>query len=142
MDIYIIILSYLLLITVGNAETFTAALKKAYNNNPELNAEREILNISKQELNISKGSYLPTVTLSGSKSEEETEKLTNRDGSNASITNVDPTITSITIEQTLIDFGRGADLAKSKILTKESITTKKKTTAATIVYIIIKFLFP
>ena len=97
------------------AETFMSALKKAYNDNPELNAERESLNISEQELKISKGSYLPTVTLSGSKSEEETDKLTNRDGSNASITNVDPTVQSITITQTLIDFGRGAELAKSKI---------------------------
>ena len=112
---FIIIFSYLFFLSGANAETFTAALKKAYTNNPELNAEREILNISKQELNISKGSYLPTVTLSGSKSEEETDKLTNRDGSNASITNVDPTVKSITIEQTLIDFGRGAELAKSKI---------------------------
>ena len=92
-----------------------SALKKAYNDNPELNAERESLNISEQELKISKGSYLPTITLSGSKSDEETDKLTNRDGSNASITNVDPTVKSITIEQTLIDFGRGAELAKSKI---------------------------
>ena len=112
---FLIILGYLILFTHVNAETFTAALKKAYNNNPELNAERESLNISEQELNISKGSYLPTVTLKGSKSEEQTDKLTNRDGSNASITNVDPTVTSITIEQTLIDFGRGAELAKSKI---------------------------
>ena len=114
-NILIITFSYLFLFTSVNAETFTAALKKAYNNNPELNAERESLNISEQELNISKGSYLPTVTLSGSKSEEEIDKLTNRDGSNASITNVDPTVTSITIEQTLIDFGRGAELAKNKI---------------------------
>ena len=112
---FIITLSYFFFFSGVSAETFTAALKKAYNNNPELNAERESLNISEQELNISKGSYLPTVTLSGSKSEEETDKLTNRDGSNASITNVDPTVTSITIEQTLIDFGRGAELAKSKI---------------------------
>ena len=97
------------------AETFMSALKKAYNDNPELNAERESLNISEQELKISKGSYLPTITLSGSKSDEETDKLTNRDGSNASITNVDPTVKSIIIEQTLIDFGRGAELAKSKI---------------------------
>jgi len=97
------------------AETFMSALKKAYNDNPELNAERESLNISEQELKISKGSYLPTITLSGSKSDEDTDKLTNRDGSNASITNVDPTVKSITIEQTLIDFGRGAELAKSKI---------------------------
>jgi len=112
---FIIIFSYLFLISGANAETFLAALKKAYNNNSELNAERESLNISEQELKISKGSYLPTITLSGSKSEEDTDKLTNRDGSNASITNLDPTVKSITITQTLIDFGRGAELAKSKI---------------------------
>ena len=112
----LLILFGLLLITNNlNAETFISALKKAYNNNPELNAERESLNISEQELKISKSNYLPTVTLSGSKSDEETNKLTNRNGSTASITNVDPTVKSITIEQTLIDFGRGAELAKSKI---------------------------
>ena len=90
-------------------------MKKAYQNNPELNAERESLNISEQELNISKSSYLPTVTLSGSKSEEDTEKLTDRSGADTTITDVDPTVKSITITQTLIDFGRGAELAKSKI---------------------------
>ena len=110
-----IILFTVYLTTSVFAETFNAALKRAYETNPELNAERESLNISQQELNISKGSYLPTVTLSGSKSDEDTEKLTNRNGSNASITDVDPTVKSITVTQTLIDFGRGAELAKSKI---------------------------
>ena len=114
-NLFLIIFGYLLILSNVNAETFSAALKKAYNNNPELNAERESLNISKQELNISKSSYLPTVTLSGSQSEEETDKLTNRDGSDASITNVDSTVKSVTITQTLIDFGRGAEMAKSKI---------------------------
>ena len=114
-NLFLIIFGYLLLLSNVNAETFSAAMKKAYNNNPELNAERESLNISKQELNISKSSYLPTVTLSGSQSEEETDKLTNRDGSDASITNVDPTVKSVTITQTLIDFGRGAEYDKSKI---------------------------
>ena len=111
----ILILSYLFLLSSVSAETFTTALKKAYNNNPELNAERESLNISEQDLKISKGSYLPTITLSGSKSEEDTEKLTNRDGSDAAKADVDPTVETITITQTLIDFGRGAELAKSKI---------------------------
>ena len=111
----ILTLSYLLLLSSVSAETFTTALKKAYNNNPELNAERESLNISEQDLKISKSSYLPTITLSGSKSEEDTEKLTNRDGSDASKADVDPTVETITITQTLIDLGRGAELAKSKI---------------------------
>ena len=94
---------------------FNAALKKAYETNPELNAERESINISEQELKVSKSSYFPTITLEGSKSQEDTDKLTNRDGSNASITDVDPEVKSITVTQTLIDFGRGAELAKSKI---------------------------
>ena len=111
----IFISTSLFLFTNVNAETFSAALKKAYNNNPELNAERESLNISEQELKISKGLYLPTVTLSGSKSEESTDKLTDRTGANTAITNVDPTVKSITVTQTLIDFGRSAELAKSKI---------------------------
>ena len=114
-NILFIILSVLFLASNVKAETLSEALKKAYNNNPELNAERESLNISEQELKISRGSYLPTVTLSGSKSREDTEKLTNRDGSNATITDVDPSVQSITITQTLIDFGRGAELKKSKI---------------------------
>ena len=113
--IIIIILSYLFLCIGVNAETFSVALKKAYKDNLELNAERESLNISKQELNISRGSYLPTITLSGSKSREDTDKLTNQNGTNATITDVDPTSQSITITQTLIDFGRGAELSKSKI---------------------------
>ena len=96
-------------------ETFMTALKRTYDTNPELNAERENLNISKQELNISRGAYLPSVILSGSKSKEDTDKLTNRNGTDASINDVDPTTKSITVTQTLIDFGRGAELAKSKI---------------------------
>ena len=113
--ILFIITSFIFLLNNANAETFSAALKKAYENNPELNAEREILNISKHELKISKGSYLPTITLSGTKTQEDTDKLTNRDGTDATITDVDPSTQSLTITQTLIDFGRGSELEKSKI---------------------------
>ena len=112
---YIIFFSILFLFSNAYAETFTAALKKAYDTNPELNAERESLNISEQELKVSRSSYLPTVTLEGTKSQEDTEKLTNQNGGNASIDDVDPSTQSITITQTLVDFGRGAELAKSKI---------------------------
>tara|TARA_B100001057_G_C22783742_1_gene924677 strand:+ start:269 stop:1564 length:1296 start_codon:yes stop_codon:yes gene_type:complete len=111
------------------AESFSEALKRAYNTNPELNAEREIIKISEQELNISKGSYLPTVTITGSKSQEDTDKLTNRNGSNATITDVDTSNQTISITQTLIDFGRGAELKKSKIgidLAKANLLKKEQ----------------
>ncbi|WP_440939425.1 TolC family protein [Candidatus Pelagibacter sp.] len=113
--ILFIITSFIFLLNNANAETFSAALKKAYNDNNELNAERESLNISEQELKISISSYLPSVTLSGSKSSEDTNKLTNQNGTDATISDVDPTVQSLTITQTLIDFGRGAELSKSKI---------------------------
>ena len=111
----IFIFSFLFLTSNSYAETFTEALKKAYKNNSELNAERENISISEQELKISMSSYFPTITLEGSKSQDETDKLTNRNGSNATITDVDTETKSISVTQTIFDFGRGADLSKSKI---------------------------
>ena len=124
----LIIISLIFFIPKVFAVTLTEALTQAYKNNPELNAERENIKISEEDLNISKGEYLPTLILSGSKSKEDTNKLTNQSGGDATITDVDPQSTSITIEQTLIDFGRGAEheknkiginLAKAKLLKKE-----------------------
>ena len=110
----ILTLTFALLFLCGNvyAESFTSALKKAYKNNSELNAERENINVSEEELKVSRSDYLPSVTLSGSKSQQETNKLTNQSGGNAAITDVDPTTKSLTITQTLIDFGRGAEYEK------------------------------
>ena len=90
----------LLIITNLNAESFNIALSKAFKNNSELNAERENINISEQELKISRGNYLPTVTLSGSKSQEDTNKLTNQSDVDATINDVDPFTQSILISQT------------------------------------------
>ena len=80
---------FLSIINPSYGVTLKEALIQAYENNVELNAERE--------------------------SEVDTEKLTNRDGTNASITNANTETKSIKIEQTLIDFGRGADYKKNKI---------------------------
>ena len=113
--VILIIISLVFFIPKAFAVTLSEALTQAYKNNPELNAERENIKVSKEDLNISKGEYLPTLTLSGSKSQENTNKLTNQSGGDATITDVDPQSTSITIEQTLLDFGRSAELQKNKI---------------------------
>ncbi|MDC1129554.1 TolC family protein [Candidatus Pelagibacter sp.] len=97
------------------AVTLFEALTEAYKNNTDLNAERENIDISEEDLKISKSNYLPTVTILGSKSQEDTSKLTNRTGVEQSVNDVDPSIQSIKIEQTLIDFGRNADVQKNKI---------------------------
>ena len=106
---------FLLFVNHAYAVTLSEALTEAYKNNTDLNAERKNINISKEELKISKSNYLPSVTISGSKSQEDTNKLTNRAGTKQTVNDVDPSTQSIKIEQTLIDFGRNADVKKNKI---------------------------
>jgi len=110
---------YILIILFFNtnlfADNLTEALLKAYNKNPKLNAERENINISEENINISKSDYLPSITLSATKSKEDTNKLTNQSGGDASITDVDPLTTSLLIEQTLYDGARNADLKKNEL---------------------------
>ena len=110
------------------AVTLYDALNQTYKNNIQLNAERENIKASEEDINISKADYKPSLTLSGSKSLEETNKLTNQSGGDASVNDVDPFTTSIKLEQTILDYGRdltyeknliGLDLAKAKLIKKE-----------------------
>jgi outer membrane protein len=109
------ILINIFLICNANAITLIEAIKEAYDNNPKLNAERENLKISQENINISKSNFLPTVTISGYKSAENTSKLTNRSGEDASKDDVSPLQTSILVEQKLYDQSRKPDLEKNEI---------------------------
>ena len=113
--IILIIFSVLFLSQQVLAVTLFEALTEAYKNNTDLNAERKNIDISEEDLKISKGNYLPSVIISGNKSKEDTSKLTNRAGVEQSINDVNPSTQSIKIEQTLVDFGRNADVQKNKI---------------------------
>ena len=110
------------------AVTLYEALNDTYKNNTQLNAERENIKASEEDINISRADYMPSLSLTGSKSFENTNKLTNQSGGNASITDVDPLTTSIKLEQSLLDYGRdishqknivGLELARAKLSKKE-----------------------
>ena len=111
---YIIFISILMNQNVF-AITLSEALLEAFINNPDLNAERENIKVSEEDLKISKGNYLPSITISGSKSQEDTNKLTNRAGNDVTVNDVNPLTKSIIIEQTLLDFSINADFQKNKI---------------------------
>ena len=114
--ILIILLSIYFFSSSAFAINLSQALREAYQNNPELNAERENIKVSKSDLNISRSDFLPSVTLSGSKSSEDTSKLTNQDGTSATITDVNPETRSVKIEQKIFKgFGGVADFKKSKL---------------------------
>tara|TARA_B100000579_G_C22769390_1_gene823193 strand:- start:56 stop:1354 length:1299 start_codon:yes stop_codon:yes gene_type:complete len=127
--IFLVLLLTIVFVENAFADTLLKALKQAFNNNTELNAERENLNVSEQDLKISKSEYLPSASITSSKSQEDTNKLTNQSGGDVSINDVDPLTTSIKIEQTLVDFGRNADYKKKKIgidLAKERLLKKEQ----------------
>ena len=126
----ILILISLTLFNFSNAIAVTLydALNQTYQNNLQLNAERQNIKASEEDINISKADYKPSLTLSGSKSLENTNKLTNQSGGDATINDADPFTTSIKLEQTLLDYGRdltleknitALDLAKAKLIKKE-----------------------
>ena len=113
--ILLIIFLYILSINNASSQTLSNAIKTALENNTEFNAEKINISIANEDLKISKGEYLPTASITGSKSKEKTKELTNQGGGDAAITDVDPLSTSIKIEQTLLDFKRGAEYKKKKI---------------------------
>ena len=110
------------------AVTLYEALNDTFKNNTQLNAERENIKASEEDINISQADYMPSLTLTGSKSFEDTNKLTNQSGGDASVNDVNPLTSSIKLEQTLIDFSRdltheknivGLQLAKANLNKKE-----------------------
>ena len=138
--IILILFSVLFLSQHALAVTLFEALTEAYKNNTDLNAERENIKISEQDLKISRSGFLPSLAYSGSKSQEDTKKLTNRNGVDLVAKDADPLTHSIIIEQTLIDFGKianlsknriGINIAKAKLLKKEQETLLKAAEAYT-----------
>ncbi len=126
--IFIIVFASIFYFSNTFAVTLLDALNQTYKNNIQLNAERENIKASEEDINISKADYKPSLTLSGSKSIENTNKLTNQSGGDATINDVDPFSTSIKLEQILLDYGRdltlqknitALDLAKAQLVKKE-----------------------
>tara|TARA_B100000700_G_scaffold12953_1_gene13082 strand:- start:19488 stop:20786 length:1299 start_codon:yes stop_codon:yes gene_type:complete len=98
------------------AVELSKALSEAFKNNPELNAERENLKVSQEDLKVSKSEFLPSITITGTKSEEDTDKLTDRSGNNSAIDDVNTKKQTVTVEQKIFQgFGGVADLQKNEI---------------------------
>ena len=126
-----IILSFLLstlFFNNGNAVSLYQALNETYKNNTQLNAERENINAAEEDINISKADYMPSLSLSGSKSFENTNELTTQSGTDTSIDDVNPLSSSIKLEQKLFDQERdfthqknivGLELANARLVKKE-----------------------
>jgi len=126
----IIIISFAFL-NINNvfAVTIYDALNQTYQNNIQLNAERENIKVSEEDLKISEADYKPSLTLSSSKSFENTNTLKNQNGGTATKNDVDPFTTSIKLEQTILDYGRDLTFEKNIIslnLVKAQLVKKEQ----------------
>ena len=93
----------------SKANTLLDSLNSAYLNNPVLNAERAKMRAAKEEKRESVSEFLPSVTISGYRSEQDNSK------GNLADTHLKPKENSMLIEQKIFQGGSGvANFVKKK----------------------------
>jgi len=98
------------------AEDLVKTLSEAFKNNSKLNAERASLNAAKEDVNISRGEFLPSITLSGDIASQEDSGRTNQSGESLADTSSTPESGSVLIEQKIFDgFSNYNNLKKSQL---------------------------
>ena len=98
------------------AQDLVKTLSDAFKNNAKLNAERASLNAAKQDVNISRGEFLPSVTISGDAATQKDTNRVNKSGTSLQDTHSSPESHSVLVEQKIFDgFGNYNTLKKSKL---------------------------
>ena len=96
-------------IDVSRADTLFDSLNSAYSTNSKLNAERANMRASREEKRESISEFLPSITISGYRSEQDNTKGSSADS------NLEPKENSMLIEQKIFQEGSGvANFIKQK----------------------------
>ncbi len=91
-------------------------VESALQNNPKLNAERENLKAIKQNKNISRSEFLPSLTISGSQTSTETSNIINQSGSRSADTSRNTETKKISVDQKIFQGFQGYNnLKKSRL---------------------------
>ena len=131
---FIIILIFLLLSTKSYSENnLYFYIESAFKNNPKLNSERENLKAIKQNINISRSEFLPSISLSGDQSSSQSTNKTNQSGSSLSDSNLDTETTTVSVDQKIFQGFKGYNsLKKSELEVKQADLKLKQTEQQTI----------
>tara|TARA_B110000211_G_scaffold131841_1_gene151293 strand:- start:231 stop:1532 length:1302 start_codon:yes stop_codon:yes gene_type:complete len=98
------------------ASEFLTYLESAYKNNPTLNAERENHKAIKENVNISRSEFLPSVSISGSQNSQQNSNRTNRAGATQSDNSNDTETQSVSVDQKIFQGFQGYNsIKKSKL---------------------------
>ena len=108
------------------SENFKFYLKKAINNNLELNAERKNLELAKQDKKISRSEFLPSITISGDQTSTTSTNRTNQSGASLADSNSDTETKNISLEQVIFSGFKGLNTFKKSELETQKASLKLK----------------
>ena len=100
----------------------------ALKNNLKLNAERKNQKSIKQNVNISRSEFLPTISLSGDQISSQSTNKTNQSGSSLSDSNLDTETKTISIDQKIFQGFKGYNSLKKSELEVQKANFKLKQT--------------
>ena len=108
-------------------------IEKALENNLQLNAERKNFESAKQDKNISRSEFLPSITLSGDQTSTTSTNRTNQSGSSLADSNSDTESKKITVEQKIFSGFKGLNtFKKTELETQKANLSLKKVEQQTI----------
>ena len=108
-------------------------IKKALENNLILNAERKNFDSVKQDKNISRSEFLPTITLSGDQTSTTSTNRTDQNNSSLADSNLDTQSKTISLEQKIFSGFKGVNtFKKSELETKKASLELRKVEQKTI----------
>ncbi len=119
-NILSIIIIFLLVSSALKAEDLKFYIKKAFENNLVLNAERKNLESAKQSKNISRSEFLPSITISGNQTSTTSTNKTDKNGSSLPDSSTNSENKKISIEQKIFSGFKGFNTFK-----KTELETKK-----------------
>ena len=110
------------------AAEFLIYLESAYKNNPTLNAERENYKAIKENINISRSEFLPSVSILGSQSNQQNSNRTNKSGTSLPNISNNSETQSVSVDQKVFQGFQGYNSLKKSKLESEKATLKLKNT--------------
>jgi outer membrane protein len=128
MKFVIIFILFIFNANVIFANEFLTYLENAYKNNPTLNAERENYKAIKENINISRSEFLPSISISGSQNSQQNSNRTNQAGGTLPNSSNNSEVQSVLIDQKIFQGFQALNLVKKSKLESEQAALKLKNT--------------
>ena len=110
------------------AAEFLIYLENAYKNNPSLNAERENYKAIKENINISRSEFLPSISISGNQTSTQNSNRTDKAGVTLPDTNNETITKSFSVDQKIFQGFQGYNsIKKSKLESDHAALNLKNT---------------